>query len=253
MHIFREIGDRRFEHLALKEVANIARDLGDYSTAYSHYEQALTCFREIGDRQSEGDTLNQLALLAHKAGDDEALHNYSQKALTIAQEIGDPWLKSEALTYSGHALARLEQLEIAAERYQRAIGLWREQNRPDLALEPLAGLARIALHQRDPSLAQAHVEEIIAELEDDTFPNTGMAEEHLTCYRVLQANHDPRAVEILRAVHDQLQVQAHKIRDEAMRNSYLENVPVHREIVNEWQAMQHLEPDDMPDDATAVE
>jgi adenylate cyclase len=251
--IFREIGDRRFEHLALKEVANIALELGDYSTAYSHDEQALVCFRQIGDRQSEGDTLNQLALLAHKAGDDKASSEYSQKALTIAQEMGEPWLESEALTYSGHALTSLGQLKAAGEYYQRAVLMWREQNRPDLAMESLAGLARIALTEGHPAQALAYVEEIVAQLADETFSTAGMAEAYLTCYRVLQANDDSRAEAMLTTVYNQLQARAIKIADNNMRASYLENVTVHREIVSEWQALQQLKPDDLSDEATAVE
>ena len=253
LRIFREIGDRRFEHLTLKEVANIARELGDYSTAYSHYEQALACFREIGDRQSEGDTLNQLTRLSRRAGNDETSGEYNQKALIIAQEIGDPWLESEALTYAGHFLTSLGQLEAAGENYQRAVLMWREQNRPDLALESLAGLARIALDQGQPAQALAHVEEIIAEFEDETFSTAGMAEEYLTCYRVLQTNGDPRAEAILMTVYSQLQARVIKIADDERRASFLENVTVHREIISEWQAFQNQTPHAPADDATMVD
>jgi hypothetical protein len=54
---------------------------------------------------------------------------------------------------------------------------------------------------------------------------------YLTCYRVLQANADPRAEEILCTAHNLLQERAAKIDDEELRRSYLENVAAHREIV----------------------
>jgi len=56
----------------------------------------------------------------------------------------------------------------------------------------------------------------------------------LTCYRVLQAGGDPRAREVLTNAHAMLQERASKINDQELRRSYLENVPYHREILEEW-------------------
>jgi hypothetical protein len=58
---------------------------------------------------------------------------------------------------------------------------------------------------------------------------------YLTCYRVLRANGDPRAREILDAGYRLLQERATHINDEKLRRSYLESVATHREIVKLWQ------------------
>ncbi len=251
--IFRATKDRREEHLALKELGNIALALGDYVQARTHYEAALTCFREIGDRQSECGALNRLSLLHHQMGEEEAARTYSQAALTIAQTIGDPWLESSSLAKLGHALAGLEQMDAASACYQKAIVLWREQGRPDLALESVAGLARIALEHGNLSQAQAYAEELIAEFDDPTFPNDGMAEEFLTCYRILHATQDVRAAEILRTIYNQVQASAAKISEEALRRSYLENVPAHRAIVRAWRALPQFIRDEPAEEVTLVE
>lgn len=251
--IFRAIGDRREEHLTLKELANTALYQGDFERARVHYTEALACFREIGDRQSESSTLNRLGLLYHQIGDEEAARMNSQMALTIAQEIGDRWLESSSLTKLGHALAGLEQLDAASTCYQQAVDLWREQGRPDLALESVAGLARIALQRGDLRQAQAHAEELILEFEDDTFTNDGMAEEFLTCYRVLHANQDGRAAGILRTIYHQIQASASRIADERLRHSFWENVPAHREILREWQALSSALDRDRGDEETVAE
>lgn len=60
---------------------------------------------------------------------------------------------------------------------------------------------------------------------------------YLTCVHVLRANKDPRAAEILRSAHRMLQEWAAKIDDEELRRSFLENVPEHREIVEEWERL----------------
>jgi hypothetical protein len=57
---------------------------------------------------------------------------------------------------------------------------------------------------------------------------------YLTCYRVLQANRDGRARQMLTTAHDLLQEQAGKLMDEDMRRSFLENVSTHRAIAEEF-------------------
>ncbi len=57
---------------------------------------------------------------------------------------------------------------------------------------------------------------------------------YLTCYRVLRANCDARVDEVLNTGYRLLQERAAKIDDEALRSSYLENVPAHREILAEF-------------------
>ena len=60
---------------------------------------------------------------------------------------------------------------------------------------------------------------------------------YLTCYQVLQANGDPRAQDVLNTAYTLLQERAANIEDLALRRSYLENVPYHREIVAEWERL----------------
>jgi hypothetical protein len=54
----------------------------------------------------------------------------------------------------------------------------------------------------------------------------------LTCYKVLEAASDPRAQGVLAASHDLLLKQADNIPDAALRQSFLCNIPEHREIVD---------------------
>jgi class 3 adenylate cyclase len=84
--------------------------------------------------------------------------------------------------------------------------------------------------------ALAHVEDILAYLSGGG--TLDGAEEPLwmllTCYRVLQAQSDERAAGVLETAQATLQERAAKTSDEAMRRSFLENVPYHREIAAAW-------------------
>jgi len=139
------------------------------------------------------------------------------------------------LTSLGHALASLGRLEEAAESYRQAVSIRRQVGEHRLAVESLAGLARVALAREDLNQARAWVEEIMSHLESDSLDGTDEPlRVYLTCYRVLRADLDPRAEAVLDTAHRLLQEQAAKITDEEMRRSFLENVAAHREIVHEF-------------------
>jgi tetratricopeptide (TPR) repeat protein len=156
LRIKREIGDRQGEAITLNNLGTACLYLGDYPGARAYYEQALHIKREIGDRRGEGVGLSNLSLLFHHLGDDEAAREYSLHALDIAREMSDRARQGSALTLLGHALAGLGRLAEAADAYRQALDLRRELGQPNLAMEDLAGLARVAQGQ-----ALARVEEIL--------------------------------------------------------------------------------------------
>jgi hypothetical protein len=114
-----------------------------------------------------------------------------------------------------------------------------------IALEALAGLARVARAQGKHPQAQAYVDEIVAHLE--TGGRLDGAEEpfriYLTCFQVLEAGQDDRASTVLATAYRQLQAQAAKIGDEELRRSFLENVAAHRELAA---AVARVFPDGLP-------
>ncbi|MFQ5344187.1 MAG: tetratricopeptide repeat protein, partial [Anaerolineae bacterium] len=226
---------RRGEGVALGNLGNVLLYLGAYAEAQTYYTQALYIQREIGDRQYEAVSVGNLGLLYHYLGDYETAREHSQQALQMTQEIGARRAEGAMWMKLGHAQAGLGQLDEAATAYRGAVALQRELGRLNQAMEPLAGLARVALAQGDIQQAQAHVQEILSHLEaGGTLDGTiDPFQVYLTCYRVLRADGDPRAQEVLTTAYNLLQERAAKIGDEDLRRSFLENVASHREIVRE--------------------
>jgi tetratricopeptide (TPR) repeat protein len=235
----RETRNRAGEREVLGELGNVSADLGDYAGARAYYEQALHICRENGF--PEGVDLSRLGLLCHQLGDGETARQYCQRALRIAQNMGSRSGQGYALTFLGHALMGLGEVVEAADAYRQALALRQEIGQHHLAIESLAGLAGVALAQGDLIQARIHVQEVLSYL--DGHPTLHGADEpfriYVTCYRVLCAQDDPRAEEVLDAGYHLLQERASKIDDEALRRSYLENVPYHREIVAAWEARDH--------------
>jgi class 3 adenylate cyclase/tetratricopeptide (TPR) repeat protein len=232
---YRGIGDQEGVIHSLGNLGFLSICLGDYDRARDCCEQALRICREIGSRASESNVLTNLSLLSHHLGDDKTAHEQAQQALLIAQEIGIQPLQGTAWAYLGHALAGLGHMAEAARAYEQATNLRREIGQVALEMESLAGLARVSLDQGRPAQAQAQVEEILSHLETSSLDG---ADEplwtYLTCYRVLDANEDPRSEQVLDAAYHLLSERALKIDDEELRRSLLTNVPYHREIVEEF-------------------
>jgi class 3 adenylate cyclase/tetratricopeptide (TPR) repeat protein len=236
LRIYYEIGEPLGESMTLNNLGFAALTQGDHTSAQTYFEQARKIFREIGDQRGESIVLSNLGLLMHHMGENEISRKYSEQALRIAGELGDRPTLGEILTHLGHARAGEGKLQGASEAYQRALELRRELGEHTLAIESLAGLARISLAQDKLPQALLQVEEILDFLRINSLDGT---EEpfriYLTCYHVLRASEDPRAVEILKTAYSQLQEWAGRIPDEETRRSFLQNVAVHRAIVHEYE------------------
>jgi DNA-binding SARP family transcriptional activator/Tfp pilus assembly protein PilF len=223
----------------LRCIGTILHRLGDYAQARDYYQQALDLCGEVGMAFYEGQTLAYVSLLSHHEGDDLAAREQSERGLAIAREIGDRLGQGWLLDTYGHALAGLGDLDQAAEAYHQALALRRELDEPHLAVESLAGLARVALQRGNVGAAMEHVEEILRLGKARGFG--GAIEPFriwLTCYRVLEACQDPRAGEVLATAYERLQAQRSNIHDEDLARTFLENVAAHRELIAAYLAGQ---------------
>jgi class 3 adenylate cyclase/tetratricopeptide (TPR) repeat protein len=237
--VLREVGDRWNEAWSHELPGRVYQALGDYETARSHYERYLQGCRDVGDDRGVVFALAELALASHHVGDDEGARQLAQQAADMARGQGHGSSLCTALTRLAHALVSLARLDEAEDVYRNAVALWHELGQPRPAVEALAGLARVRQAHGDLLQAQHHVEEILTYLETASFDGIDEpARVYLTCYRVLRANGDPRAHDILERGYRFLQERAAKISDEGERRSYLENVAANREIVSEYERWQ---------------
>jgi tetratricopeptide (TPR) repeat protein len=228
----REIENPYPESVALRYLGLIRFSLGDCDRAHTLLGESVSVHERAGRRPVEiALSLAAMALLAHRQGDDAKARTDAIRAVQIGQETGNVELQAHASLALGHALAALSDLPAATDAYLQAHDIYRQATWRNAPMEAMAGLARVALAQEDPERASGHVEEILEHLEtgslDGTFEPLRI---YLTCVRVLEANADDRAGEVLRTARMLLQEQADRIQDEQDRQSFLENVPAHREL-----------------------
>ena len=138
----------------------------------------------------------------------------------------------------GLAELALGDFPAARAALERSRDLFEQNGGPHLALEPAAGLAKLALTQGDTAQALEHSRAILEHLNaGGTLDGT---EEplriRLTCQQVLVSAGDPRARDILAALHTELIARAERITDEVARGVFQSEVPHNRQIVEAWLA-----------------
>ena len=237
LEVYRQIGDREGQARLLSNLGSLLSDLGNYATAKAYAQKAFKISREIGQLSISCLALCNMSSISHFLGDDQAAYEYARQAMRIAQEIGDRLVFGYALHNLAQALQSLGRLSEAVEAYQQAVTLHRELGQHFLAVESLTGLGHVSLIQGDLKKALEQVEEILRYLNQEGSTLDGTGEPilvYLTCFQVLDANQDPRAESILQSAYDLLTERTATIRDEGLRQSHLENVAAHREIIREF-------------------
>jgi tetratricopeptide (TPR) repeat protein len=242
--IDREVGNPRDEAITLGNLGSSLLSFGRNAEAAQHSTAGLRLARAVGDREAEVVPLHNLSILALRDGRDAQALGHAQSALDVAVEIANPPLELLALLALARAELALGRHAAATAAFDRAhakaLALQREGLAYALSMqhEALAGLAQVAWAQGNVDRASVHVAQLLSYLGDcDTLPSSEdpflIA---LTCYQVLTGTGDARAVHLLEVAHHALQAKAQAVPDAALRHSFLNDIPEHREIVAAWRA-----------------
>lgn len=236
LQIYRETGDKNGMCGALSNLADISRVEGLYEEAKNYYKQGLQIARETGDRPTQGLLLANKSLLNLEVGDFRGAIELIQQALNLFREMNFPLYEAYTLPRLARAQAASGQMEAAAQSFRDALALQQKLSLKNNQMESLAGLARLALMSGDLATAISQVKNILDHLNTGGLEGTDEPVQiYLTCIQVLQAGEDPRASEMLEKAYTMLMVRAGKIKDEALRRSFLERAPANRELLELWQ------------------
>jgi predicted ATPase len=238
LQIEREIGDREAEAHALVCLGCTWNSLGQCTLARDYWNEGLRLHRDIGNRMAEAFPLGNLALASlYESNNDQALA-YAGQVLEIAMEVDAPSLKAIALSLTAEA-------ELALGRHAEATNTYGHLNSVSHNLgsakrfDALAGLARVELAMDNVPGALRYVEELMAHrVSGETMEGADEQSVWLTCYRALSSAGDPRAPQLLDSLYTKLHARACRIRDERLRESFLRNIPDHRQVVAAWEASQ---------------
>jgi predicted ATPase/transcriptional regulator with XRE-family HTH domain len=224
----------------LDDYARLLGRLGQYAQATHDAEEAVALNQRIGYRVGVIDALCTLGWVHGQRGDAaSALASYREAAALI-DASGARTYANMADLGMGEALADLGRMEEAREWLQRALTLQRELGQRHAAPMTLSALARVALAQGRLAEASALADEVLSVIEAPDYEHASDKPAMLwACYGVLRkTGDDDRAARDLQAAHELVHAQAANIADEAMRQSFLTQVKVNREIVAAFASRQ---------------
>ncbi len=237
VEINRATGNRRNEVIGLGNMGACWMDLGALEQARHCMEQSLQMARAHGDRQQECTLQCNLAVLLLWLEEPERALATAQSAAAVAVAVEARDRQAAAWGAAGHAELALGRPDAARTAFEAAQTLAQAIDhgfRHDAA----AGLAWLALQTGDLAAALRAVAPLQAQLEaGGQFDGAIYPRQiDLVCYRVMSAAMDPRAEAWLARGHDQVQQMVRRISDAALRASFLERIPYHRELVAAWRA-----------------
>ena len=235
----RELGDRQAEASALGNLGTAWLGLGEWSEARRHLDEALRLTRSVGLRHAESHTLLMLSEIAYVHGDEALALAHVRSALDICVAVQDPFTQVLALLFLGKIELAQQHCAAAKTAYEAALTGAVAINHV-LQDEARAGLAKVALAEGNIERAMQEVEGLVGGLSalGETYRGRTLIFVQLTCYQVLARFGDARAGQILQIGYDELQARAAAITDTKLRDSFLNNVPVHRQVVTAWAALR---------------
>jgi len=229
--VARAINDNYGTAINLILLGNLWLELGAYASAQTTLSQALRDFDKVNDGYWEGWGGTSQAHLYQLSGDPVAAVEECRRVLPLVEDKV-PLLEHRALTYFGDAIYMLGDTERSEKLYWHSLAIQQEAKLNFRLAEPVIRLARLLLARKEADAAQTLLEEPLANLLQQG-PAT-VAEPfalYLTGYHVFHATGDRRADIILQQGCKVLQEAANKIKESALRQSFLANVQPRRELL----------------------
>lgn len=234
--INQEIGDRHGEAISTCNLAFVAYRQGNFAVAMAEFVRSREICRQIHYRRYEAMALACVGLLDCLQGDYVQGETVIRQSLQIAQEIQDPTILGYCWAHLGYALVGSEEWADAALAYQNALDIRRNAGDEERVLDPLSGLAYVALRQGRMEEAQQYGIELLNYLDERRLASAILTLQiHFLVYCTSRMRQEPQAAEYLHTAHTLLQQQSRSIVDETERSRFLNNPVVHRQII---QAMQ---------------
>ena len=163
--LFRALGDEQERGRCLGSMAHAHRKRGELDRSEVLFREAVELFSRLGPPLRLGQALQDLGSLHLARGDNQNALPLFREAYLLLAEHGNARGRARAAGNLGAVLRALGQLEEARRHFEEAIDIHRRLLgvRDVVAL---LNLAELALHLGHYDTAQAHLEPLLAELEE---------------------------------------------------------------------------------------
>lgn len=168
-----------------------------------------------------------------RIGEIKAAQQIADNAIEKVLKSNDPDYEAYAKLFLGQIYLALGDWTQAKSTLHECIAIRQELKQINLEIEALTCLIEVGIVQGDLEAVQEEAEKVYNRLSED--PHFSDPHEpfkvYWTLHRYLEQRQDPRAASILNQAYTLLLERADKITDLKMRNSFLNQVEWHNQIV----------------------
>jgi tetratricopeptide (TPR) repeat protein len=154
LHIYRQLGERRWEARLLRGLGDVAAALRDYATARGYLGQSRAVHLAIGARKNAALVLQRHAELAVQQGEYAAGIALYEQSRGELEALGEP--PPAALHWHSFGTIAFDRKDYDAARdlFQRSVDAADSAGEPLVAARGLSWLGSIAFEQQDTSAAR---------------------------------------------------------------------------------------------------
>jgi adenylate cyclase len=235
LSIQQAVGNRWEEANIWNDLGVLYQELGGLAQAQQYLQNSLRLNEELGDESGRSYTLGNLGLVMRDLGDLETAEKLLSEGLAIAQKHADQYVASAMFSHLGIVSLLAGQYEPAIECANIALTMRRDLDLRVWTTADLATLALAHLSLNDTAAALDYAQQALEILDEcqgegPEFPHR----DYFACYQLLSAcGQTEAAYSALHSAYKRIMTRAENITDPALRQSFLENVPINWQIVQE--------------------
>lgn len=233
--LWASLGDGHCQAYALRTLAIIQLFVGEYAQAQQNLERALAEFQKAADLRGQATVLNNLGLVFCDLGQWARAQECYERAYTLMSAVGDRRGLGVILLNLGTLQNEQGRYTEALDCLDRVVSMLGEAGLKGLEVETLSEKGRAHLGRGDLSLAVDCSTRAMQVLESQHGMITQAQRFYFTHHQILHASgRTDEAKAYLQRAYDEVCRVAGQIHEESLRKSFLENVPINREILQAW-------------------
>ncbi|MBN2378702.1 tetratricopeptide repeat protein [candidate division WOR-3 bacterium] len=236
IEIARDSDERPIELKHLCNLATVNKEVGYYKKALELLERSLEMAKEVKDRKSQGLCLEKIGVIKYELGSYDEAVQFLHQAQEIFEESEAGLLYLQTLLDISEIYIACGNLTNAEDAAEQALIKARTKGLNADEASALRVQAEIKLAERDSHGAFFLANKAVKILNEKNINNLDVS---YTYYKVLKAlGKKEAACEVLEDLHFKVTKTAEEISDIQMKESYLYNVAINREIIK---AREYLE------------
>ncbi|MBD3278770.1 MAG: tetratricopeptide repeat protein, partial [Candidatus Aegiribacteria sp.] len=244
--IYRELGNRQGQCHSLNSIGNIKMYLGMYGEAQKIYREALNIACELDDKLMESVLKTNSGSIEYMRGNYHKAISIHTEALNISRQIDDLEGVAENTGHLANAYRMLGQNGKAMQAYEEYLNIMQSMDADSRTAHVRTKMAGLSLSMDNSGLAvkdvldQIHrVESILTfDAKDRTLTLWELSKLYSELARSVEKNRQKRWMkrsrEYLEEAYNSLMESAENITEESSRESFLQNVGDHRDIIQAY-------------------